>query len=65
MACSGACYEINGVMEYAPYSSGAKYCSGCKIYLLTSSRTYPCCSVGCVPNQRKGRMTENKAQLSD
>ena len=20
MACSGACYEMNGVMEYAPYS---------------------------------------------
>ena len=45
MACSGACYEMIGVMEYAPYSSGAKYCSGCGIYLLTSSRTCPCCSV--------------------
>ena len=45
MACSGACYEMNGVMEYAPYSSGAKYCSGCGIYLLTSSHTCPCCSV--------------------
>jgi hypothetical protein len=45
MACSGACYEMNGVMEYAPYSSGKKYCSGCGIYLLTNLRTCPCCSV--------------------
>ena len=65
MACNGVCYEMNGVMEYAPYSSGAKYCSGCGIYLLTSSRICPCCSVRLQQNQRRGRMTENKTQLSN
>jgi hypothetical protein len=24
MACTGVCYEMNGVMEYAPYSSWIK-----------------------------------------
>jgi len=66
VACSGACYEMNGVMEYAPYGSGAKYCSGCGIYLLTSSHTCPCCPV--LAHQIKEKeelMTENKAQLDN
>ena len=64
MACSEACYEVNGVMEYAPYSSDAKYCSGCGIYLL-SSRICPCCSVRLRTKQRRGRMTQCKAQLDN
>jgi hypothetical protein len=65
MACTGVCYEMNGVMEYAPYSSRARFCSSCRIYLLTSSRTCPCCSVSCVQKQRKERMTENKSPLDN
>jgi hypothetical protein len=49
----------------APYSNGAKYCSGCRIYLLTGSRTCPCCSVRLRTKPRRGRMTENKTQLSN
>ena len=37
-------------------------CSGCGIYLLTSSRTCPCCSVRYVTKpKKKGRMTKYKA----
>ena len=43
MACSGACYEMVDTMEYAPYSTGAKYCSECKIYMFNTSNFCPCC----------------------
>jgi len=44
MACSGACYEMVDTMEYAPYITGAKYCSECRIYLFTTSNNCACCS---------------------
>jgi hypothetical protein len=37
VVCAGACYDMAETMEYAPYNTGAKYCSDCKIYLFTNS----------------------------
>jgi hypothetical protein len=34
MVCAGACYDMEQTMEYAPYSTGAKYCSECRLYLF-------------------------------
>ncbi len=36
---------MSAVMEYAPYSRGANYCSGRGIYIFTTSNTFPCCSI--------------------
>jgi hypothetical protein len=56
---------MNGVMEYAPYSSGTKYCSGCGIYLITIPVPVLVALKGYEQKQRRRRMTENKAQLSN
>ena len=43
MVCAGACYDMVETMEYAPYNTGTKYCSDCRIYLFTDSVSCPCC----------------------
>ena len=43
MVCAGACYDMGETMEYAPYSTGAKYCTECRVYLFIDSISCRCC----------------------
>lgn len=43
MVCAGACYDMEETMEYAPYSTDAKYCSECRVYLFIDSISCRCC----------------------
>ena len=46
-------YEMVDTMKYAPYSTGAKYCSECRIFLFTTSNFCPCSSTRLRTHARK------------
>ena len=64
MACSGACYEMVDTMEYAPYSTGVNIVQLARSICLLPLLSVHAALLGYAQNQRRGRMTENKQELS-